>query len=150
MAKSLINQIQDQINEYRNRYKIPLRHCLADEDGIGGAVVDNCKIIGFKNNGKPFGKDNYFNLQSQCCYHLAEQINESAIWFAADITEEYKQEIIEELEQLKSYNLDKDGKIRILPKEKVKEQIGRSPDWRDTLMMRSYFDKYQPNKIKVL
>jgi hypothetical protein len=30
--------------------------------------------------------------------------------------------------------------LRILPKEKIKENIGRSPDWRDVLLMRVYFD----------
>jgi hypothetical protein len=35
--------------------------------------------------------------------------------------------------------LNKDGKLRILPKEKIKEHIGRSPDWLDVFIMRIYF-----------
>ena len=29
-----------------------------------------------------------------------------------------------------------DGKLRVLPKEKVKESLGRSPDFADVMMMR--------------
>lgn len=32
--------------------------------------------------------------------------------------------------------MDHDGKLRILPKDKVKEGLGRSPDFADNLMMR--------------
>jgi phage I-like protein len=39
--------------------------------------------------------------------------------------------------------MDKDGKKQIMPKDKVKEVIGRSPDFSDTLMMRMYFE-YAP------
>jgi phage terminase large subunit len=35
--------------------------------------------------------------------------------------------------------MDKDGKKRIIPKDKVKELIGRSPDYSDLLMMRMWF-----------
>jgi len=54
-----------------------------------------------------------------------------------------KEELIEDIEQLKSYNEDKDAPLKILPKEKIKANIGRSPDWRDVLLMRAYFD-YKP------
>ena len=60
--------------------------------------------------------------------------------FSIDISEKQKEEIIEELEQLKSYESDKLGKMKILPKEKIKAAIGRSPDYRDALMMRAFFD----------
>ena len=48
-------------------------------------------------------------------------------------------ELSKELEQVKRDKIDSDGKLRILPKEKVKELIGRSPDYSDALMMRMYF-----------
>jgi len=53
---------------------------------------------------------------------------------------EYKDQIIEELEQVKRHNIDKDGKLAVIPKEKVKELLGRSPDFSDALMMRMYFE----------
>lgn len=142
---SSMTTIQNDINTLRSKHSIPSRKCVADEDGIGGGVVDNCKIRGFVNNSTALDGENYFNLQSQCCYRLARQINTSQIRITADLSDKHREEIIEELEQLKSYHEDKDGKMRILPKEQIKQNIGRSPDWRDVLMMRCYFD-VAPNK----
>ena len=46
----------------------------------------------------------------------------------------------EEMEQVKQKDIDKDGKIQLLPKEDVKMNIGRSPDEWDSIMMRYYFE----------
>ena len=35
---------------------------------------------------------------------------------------------------------DKDGKRRVVPKDEVKEVLGRSPDSGDCLLMRMYFE----------
>lgn len=151
---SRTTEIQTAINALRVKYQIPNKHCIADEDGVGGGVVDNCRIKGFVNGSKAVGEENYFNLQAQCCYKLAEKISENAIRISADLSGQQRDEIVEELEQLKSYDLDKDGKLRVLPKAKVKENIGRSPDWRDMIMMRMFFElkgKYdfsRPIKMK--
>lgn len=34
------------------KYRIPKWRCIADEDGVGGGVVDNCDIQGFVNNSR--------------------------------------------------------------------------------------------------
>jgi phage terminase large subunit len=47
---------------------------------------------------------------------------------------------IEDLEQMKSKDADKDGKRKIVPKDEVKEHLGRSPDYGDSLMMRMFFE----------
>ena len=103
-------------------------------------MIDNTGIVEFKNGSKALNNENYFNLQTQCLYYLAERINKYELFIQCDLSEKDKEEIIQELEQLKSYNSDKEGKIRALPKELIKDNIGRSPDWRDALLMRSYFD----------
>jgi phage terminase large subunit len=138
--KSKTTEIQTAITALRTKYNIPLKNCIADEDGVGGGVVDNLNIKGFVNNSRALNDENYFNLQSQCCYKLADAINEYKISISCDIEKKYKEEIIEELEQLKSFNTENNGKLKILPKEKIKDAIGRSPDWRDALMMRMWFD----------
>ena len=48
--------------------------------------------------------------------------------------------ITEELEQIIRNHADEDRKLSIVPKEDIKEAIGRSPDYADTLMMRMYFE----------
>lgn len=138
--------------------KIPFSHCLADEDGIGGAVVDiNKGFKGFIANSSPFDnlitgqKGNYVNLKSQCSYELAELVNHHKI--AIDVEPEnfksevngityevFKQMLIEELENIKSLSIGKDTKLRVRSKDKVKEDIGRSPDFSDTLMMRMWYE----------
>jgi len=148
--KSRITEIQQAIKTLRNKHQIPAQFCIADEDGVGGGVVDNCRIRGFLNNGKVIGNENYLNLQNQCVYHLAKKIQENGLYWEADISDQHRNEIIEELEYLKSYEEDKDErKIRALPKAKIKESIGRSPDWRDALMMRVWFDLKGKKSIKM-
>jgi phage terminase large subunit len=145
---SKTTDIQEAIMSLRTKYNVPVSRCLADEDGVGGGVVDSLRIKGFVNGSTPMEvmtatgmkKPNYHNLQSQCCYGLAEVINEGRLAIKCDMSKRQEEEIIEELEQLKSYKSDNDGKIRILPKSEIKENIGRSPDYRDMFMMRYYFD----------
>lgn len=36
--------------------------------------------------------------------------------------------------------MDKDGKLKIVPKDEVKEALGRSPDIGDKFVMRMYFE----------
>lgn len=145
---SRTTEIQNTIQALRTKHQIPKKNAIADEDGVGGGVIDNCGITGFLNGSKALSEENYMNLQTQCCYKLAEKINEHGIYISADLTGNQKDEIVEELEQLKSYDLDKGGKLRILPKSKIKENIGRSPDWRDMLMMRMYFEIASSGKLR--
>lgn len=123
---------------------IPYSHVLVDEDGVGGGVVDSVRgIKGFHANSSPFedkqGKTNYQNLKTQCAYKLAEEINAHnlAVEFQDIIIRE---KITEELEQIKSKDKDKDGKLKIVPKDEVKEILQRSPDDSDCLLMRMWFE----------
>jgi hypothetical protein len=56
-----------------------------------------------------------------------------------------KEMITPELRMQRTYDADKDGKLRIMPKEKIKEYIGRSPDWLDCFTMRMFWET-QPIK----
>jgi phage terminase large subunit len=93
--------------------------------------------------------ENYTNLKSQCYFRLAERINKGGLFIDCDDIE-IKQAVIQELEQVKQYNMDKDGKRQVLPKDKVKELIGRSPDFADTLMMREWFELAPKNDLVML
>lgn len=138
--KSKMTELQQVINSLRIKYNIPKVNCIADEDGIGGGVVDNCEIVGFSNGATAMNGENYFNLQSQCCYKLAEIINKHDFNISAYLTGKQKDEIAEELIWLKSWKPDDEGRWRIIPKAEIKTHIGRSPDYRDTFMMRVWFD----------
>ena len=119
---------------------------VADEDGVGGGVVDILGCKGFVNGSKPIEENNiivqYQNLKSQCYFHLAKKINNNEIYINAN--ENQKELIMQELEHVKRNNIDKDGKLSVLPKEKIKELLGRSPDYADALMMRMFFELDKP------
>jgi phage terminase large subunit len=146
---SKTTDIQKTITHLRQKHRIPKRQAIADEDGVGGGVVDNTGIIGFTNNGRPFEGENYQNLQTQCAYKLAERINNGEFGIDCDLSEEDKEDIATELGQLQTYDVDSDGKLKIKPKELIKQDIGHSPDWRDLFLMRSYFDYKKPSKKDV-
>jgi len=140
-AKSKINDLATFIQSLRFKHGISKKNCIVDEDGVGGGLCDISGVLGFVNGSRALNEENYFNLQSQCCFGLAEKINRNEIYFGAEISEKDREDIIEELEQgLKSWNAENDGKLRIIPKAEIKQLIGRSPDFRDVLMMRKYFD----------
>lgn len=141
-AISSMVEIQNAINALRIKYKIQLMDILVDEDGIGGGIVDNLKCKGFLNNGRPFN-EHYQNLKSECGYKLAEFAGQ--IWVKCGLPEKEIEMIKQELGLLKTFASDKDGKLRILPKEKIKEKIGRSPDWLDIFIMRMFFN-IKPDK----
>jgi phage terminase large subunit len=140
-----VQQTADKLHDIGQQHSIPMSKIVADEDGVGGGVVDITRCKGFVNNSRPFlnpitGVDeNYANLKSQCYFRLAERINKGGLYIECT-DPQMKADIIQELEQVKQYNMDKDGKRQVLPKDKVKELIGRSPDYADTLMMREYFE----------
>lgn len=138
---SKTTDIQAYIIRCQKKYRIPNYRCIADEDGVGGGVVDNCEIQGFVNNSVPFNGENYQNLQAQCGYKLAEHINANEVGVAANLVSQAEQEeITNELEQLQTWKPDNDGKLMLKPKAEIKLDIGRSPDWRDMFLMRSWFD----------
>jgi len=136
LKKHGINEIVGVVDAIKTKYNVPLSNVIADEDGLGGGVVDFLGCEGFIANSSPID-GNFNNLKSQCYFKLADMVNENKIY----ITDEtFRDNIEQELAQVKNMSMDRDGKRQILPKEKVKAEIGRSPDFADTLMMRMYFE----------
>lgn len=142
-----------------HKLKIPRSSCAIDEVGVGGGVVDNLpgtkgfvanasaieipggEIKTIVRNGKivtTTAKDNFRSLKDQCGYLLAERINSRDISIVADIGEDMKEGITEEIEELKDYKPDEEGKKRLVPKDIIKENLGRSPDHLDCLIMRQF------------
>ena len=56
------------------RNQVPNSNTIADEDGVGGGVVDYLKCKGFVNNSRPLNDENYDNLKSQCTFVAAKKI----------------------------------------------------------------------------
>jgi hypothetical protein len=146
LDKSSITETAEAIKSLMNKHRVPLSNVIADEDGVGGGVVDIVRCKGFVNNSKALKEENnnveYQNLKTQCYYKLAELIQSNKLFIDCN-NADIQDTICKELEQVKRDKIDQDGKLRILPKDKVKELIGHSPDYSDALAMRFYFDLKQ-------
>lgn len=139
MPISKVNEVVEFAKKIQTKYGITNSHTIADEDGVGGGVVDYLDCEGFVNNSKPIEGKNYANLKSQCSIMMARKINSREV---AELCT--KQEVIqrttEEMEQIKLKDIEKDGKLSIVPKEKIERMIGRSTDEWDSIMMRYWFE----------
>lgn len=147
-TKQKITDTATWINELSTEYHVPRSRMMIDEDGVGGGVVDLLPgANGFTANASPYpifeikdGEEvaiieNYANRKAQCSYRFANRVNARAVSVQAP-SEIIKQTVIEEVEQLKRSNVDKDAKLAILSKDKVKDILQRSPDYLDVLVMR--------------
>lgn len=170
--KQSIETTKLKVRQIAENERIPYSHIIADEDGVGGGLVDGLQgIKGFIANSSPLeteeekearkkednpARPNYSNLKTQCAYILADRVNNHRASIKLDIvTDEedmnptaVKQLIIQELEQIREKNPDSDTKRQLVPKEDVKETIGRSPDFSDNMIMRAYFELREPKAKK--
>ena len=139
LLKSAINDVVSEVRTIQQAEAVPLRNIIIDEDGVGGGAKDYLRCQGFVNNARALKGENYQNLKTQCYYKLADLINKAQIGITCnDVT--VKNNIIEELEQVRMKDADKDNKLQMIPKDTVKAIIGRSPDYADALAMRMFYE----------
>jgi len=161
--RTKVTEIAQYIKEAKAQYSVPMSNIIVDEDGVGGGVVDILGCRGFVANSRAIvnkdadkidrndknvagidAPENFDNLKSQCYFKLADKINAGQMDISA--LKRYEEEITEELEQVKQKSVDSDLKNGVVPKDKVKELIGRSPDYSDTIMMRIWFSLFKEFK----
>ena len=139
LLKSAVNDVVDEIKKLQQENQVNLTNIIVDEDGVGGGVKDYLRCKGFTNNAKALKNENYQNLKTQCYYKLADLINKGQIGIScSDVN--VKNYIIEECEQVRTKDADKDNKLQIIQKDTVKSILGRSPDYSDALAMRMYYE----------
>lgn len=138
---------------------VPLSHTIADEDGVGGGLVDLFKCKGFVANSTPVDdrrksetrqteyKVNYQNLRAQCWDYLGSKVNAREIAIL-DATPDIQDAIIEECEMVKRVDTDKIGKYKVTAKDEIKQDLGRSPDYGDAIMMRAWFDLKRERRVR--
>lgn len=147
LTHSNLRQTREFIEQVLRSESIPRSCVVIDEDGVGGGLVDELiGVKGFVNNSKPIetelGKKihNFQNLKSQCYFLLADLVNNGKIGIYKNVRNDWKELIIGDLEQIKKKDPDKDGKLAVVPKDEIKELLGRSTDLGDAIMMRMYFE----------
>lgn len=138
---STVDQSVHAISSIQRIYDVSNQNTIVDQDGVGGGVKDYLKCKGFINNAKPVkmkGKEeNFANLKAQCYWKLAEMINQNLLQVNCD--EVTAKLLSQELEWVRLPKEVDTHRISILGKDKIKEYLGRSPDYSDALMMRMFF-----------
>ena len=150
-----------EVKEILKEEGIPYKHVIADEVGVGGGFIDQMKgINGYIANSsvledpkaepvyimvngerqRRYPKDNFKSLKDQCGWNIANIVNNHRISITAKVSEEDKEKIEEELGELRDLKPDSEEKKRLVPKEDIKENIGRSPDDLDCILMRYWFE----------
>ena len=139
LLKSAVNDVVEAVRTLQQEHQVNLRNIIVDEDGVGGGVKDYLRCQGFVNNARALKSENYQNLKTQCYYKLADLVNKGQVGITCeDIS--VKNKIIEECEQIRTKDADKDNKLQMIPKETVKAILGRSPDYSDAMAMRMYYE----------
>lgn len=140
--------------------RIPYSQIAVDANGIGAGLAGGLNgCIAFNSNSSAFYTKTqirdkkkrvssdmlpniqtlYANLKTQCAFKLAELINEHKI--STSTAGDYRDEIIADLTAtLQERDTDKEGKKKMITKEDIKEELGRSPDIGDTFLMRMYWE----------
>jgi hypothetical protein len=138
-----LTELADAARAMQREHSVPNSNTIADEDGVGGGLVDMLGCRGFVGGSRPVevpgAANNYANLRSQCYFWLADRVNAAAMYLPGEKVAD-REAIVEELEQVRQKDADKDGRLAVIGKDSIKAHIGRSPDEADTLMMRGWFD----------
>jgi phage terminase large subunit len=134
--KNRINDIVDTIRQMMISHSVRLSNIIADEDGVGGGVVDMLKCRGFLNGSKAKKSDKYMNNKSECYFKLAEMIEQNKIVLPM----KFRDNIIKELDMIRRKNPDADTRLSVTSKDEIQRLYGISPDMADCIMMRMYFE----------
>lgn len=146
--KSKTTEISSAIKALQSKYRISSRHVIADADGVGGGVIDQTNCIAFHNGATPLPEDTgektekpeYKNIQVQFLVYLAEKIiNKDRLYISADLSEAHRELIMLELDTIEQLQTSY-GKIDLVGKAQITQDIGHSPDFRDMIFMRVWFD----------
>ena len=145
--KSTGLQIQQDLQQAMIKNSVGRSNTVADSDGMGSYLVSYLRgIKEFHGNGKAVDAE-FINIKSECAYKLAELINKRNIKIICN--NEQKEKIIQELGVLKADSVDNDtSKKKVIPKDRMKELLGRSPDYLDMLLMKMVYNLDKPkNKV---
>lgn len=131
-------KIEDVIQKLAQEHNVPHYNIAFDSDGVGKFLTKrlrNAKAI--VNNARALKDENYKNLKTQLYFKLAEKVNDNSV---KCITDNHKDEIIEELQVVRHRPTNKVGKLEMVDKGDVKKLLGRSPDFSDAMAYRMRFE----------
>ena len=138
--KSTGKSIEQDLKALMNTTGTGHSNVVVDSDGLGSYLDSYLTgIKTFHAQSSARNSKEYANFKSECGYKLAELVNKREIKIIC--TPQQKQSIVEELHVLKAKTVDDDEtRKRLISKDEMKEQLQRSPDYLDMLLMRMYFE----------
>lgn len=149
--------VSKKINELRIENRVPMKHVIFDADGLQTFTRNSQQTgllsgaVAFHNNAKPVkvsGKmENFKNLKAQCYWAFSNACKDSNIFIQEA---KYRKQVIEELEQINRKPNQDDGKIALESKKDIKDRLGRSPDFADSLAMRMFFELKGKPKLRIV
>ena len=142
LRRASVTEVAAKIKAMATAHQVKLSNVLADEDGVGGGVVDVLKCRGFVNGSRATKPELFLNLKAECYYKLAELIEQNRVTFVG--VDELRDEVVKELDMIRRKNVEKDGKLQVTGKDEIKSQHGVSPDIADMIAMRCFFE-LKPN-----
>lgn len=116
--------------------------CVVDTIGVGAGVFDQLQSRGIYVTDGNFGMkaddpDTYMNKRAECYFRLKEALDRGLALPNDD-------SLVEELLSI-NYSFTETGKIKIQPKDQIKEELGRSPDKADALAL-TFFTTFYVNE----
>ena len=171
--KSDSNDIEFAIHCKCNEFSVPYENVCYDSDGIGNFLRGKFKeSVSFNNGASAITTDEmqkeieaaarqgvkkinpYFNLKTQCAFLLAEKFKKGMVTKlkSVKLNRDIEEKIIQEFGMIQSWKVDDEKKLYIMPKDEIKQIIGRSPDFADAFIMRSIFElmKNENKYLKLL
>jgi hypothetical protein len=165
MDKSNGPDVVNGIKKMAEIHRVPNHHIIYDADGIGGLVdgfiVGAIPFIGnsialevYDKNARQDIREQYQNLKTQLVYRSGAAVDRGEYRIAPEVYEKMydkrmsvKQRFVYERKAFKRDKVDKDGKLRILPKDKMKVILqNESPDVMDMFYLREYFELKPPQQ----
>lgn len=114
-----------------------VENIAVDEIGVGSGVVDelaeaNYPVIGVNVAKKPYDDSAYTNLRDELTFLLADRFRQGTIDLTRATT--FEETITEELSAY-TFDYTPKGQRKVVSKADIKDKIGRSPDFADSLML---------------
>ena len=131
-----VDEVSAEIRKFMAEKSVNLKNVIADEDGVGGGVVDSLKCRGFINGSRAVHPERFVHLKAECYFKLAELIEKGGLTM---LCTEHKEIILKEFDTIRRKNPDGDTKLSVTGKEEISKSHGFSPDIADSIMMRMFF-----------
>ena len=131
-------------NDMEKEAKLP-DAVFIDTIGVGAGVMDRLKERGYKSidanvSMKADELDVYYNKRAEMYFNLREFIRRGG-----SIPED--EELAEELQVITYTYSENNGKILLMKKAEIKEELGRSPDKSDSVALH-FFSKVRPRAVQ--